>query len=125
MAREHDRHGQRSAEQRYARVDRSHVAEHARSEAQRPPKGGGIVPGGDLIVGSAGAKRIRRPATTVNASLPRERRNQRCPCLEWRTRQAFGKAIDSHLIRDCAVIESVDCSPEQIGIAPDFLGHKA
>jgi len=40
-----------------------------------------------------------------------------------RTRQAFGKGICPHLFRDCAVTELVDCAPEEIGIAPDLLGH--
>jgi integrase/recombinase XerD len=40
-----------------------------------------------------------------------------------RTRQAFGNAIWPHLFRDCAVTELVDCAPEEIGIAPDLLGH--
>jgi hypothetical protein len=26
-------------------------------------------------------------------------------------------------VRDCAVTELVDCAPEEIGIAPDVLGH--
>jgi integrase len=43
--------------------------------------------------------------------------------IERRTRQAFGKAIWPHLFRDCAVTELVDCAPEEIGIAPDLLGH--
>ena len=42
-----------------------------------------------------------------------------------RTKEAFGKAIWPHLFRDCAVTELVDCAPEQIGIAPDLLGHAA
>jgi len=41
----------------------------------------------------------------------------------WRTRQAFGKGICPHLFRDCAVTELVDSAPEEIGIAPDLLGH--
>ena len=40
-----------------------------------------------------------------------------------RTREAFGNAIWPHLFRDCAVTELVDCAPEEIGIAPDLLGH--
>ena len=36
---------------------------------------------------------------------------------------AFGKAVWPHLFRDCAVTELVDCAPEEIGIAPDLLGH--
>jgi hypothetical protein len=28
-----------------------------------------------------------------------------------------------HLFRDRAVTELVDCAPEEIGIAPDLLGH--
>jgi integrase/recombinase XerD len=40
-----------------------------------------------------------------------------------RTKQAFGKAIWPHLFRDCAVTELVDSAPEEIGIAPDLLGH--
>ena len=43
--------------------------------------------------------------------------------IKERTRQAFGKAIWPHLFRDCAVTELVDCAPEEIGIAPDLLGH--
>jgi integrase/recombinase XerD len=40
-----------------------------------------------------------------------------------RTREAFGKAIYPHLFRDIAVTEPVDTAPEEIGIAPDLLGH--
>jgi integrase len=29
----------------------------------------------------------------------------------------------AHLFRDCAVTELVDFAPEEIGIAPDLLGH--
>jgi integrase/recombinase XerD len=43
--------------------------------------------------------------------------------IESRTEQAFGKAIWPHLFRDCAVTELVDTAPEEIGIAPDLLGH--
>jgi integrase/recombinase XerD len=43
--------------------------------------------------------------------------------IEARTEQAFGKGIWPHLFRDCAVTELVDCAPEEIGIAPDLLGH--
>jgi len=43
--------------------------------------------------------------------------------IELRTRQAFGTAIWPHLFRDCAVTELVDCAPEEIGIAPELLGH--
>jgi integrase/recombinase XerD len=43
--------------------------------------------------------------------------------LESRTKAAFGKAIWPHLFRDCAVTELVDAAPEQIGLAPDLLGH--
>jgi integrase len=43
--------------------------------------------------------------------------------IERRTEQVFGKAIWPHLFRDCAVTELVDCAPEEIGIAPDLLGH--
>jgi site-specific recombinase XerC len=43
--------------------------------------------------------------------------------IAWRTEQAFGKAIRPHLFRDCAVTELVDVAPEEIGIAPDLLGH--
>jgi integrase/recombinase XerD len=43
--------------------------------------------------------------------------------IELRTRQAFGQAVWPHLFRDCAVTELVDCLPEEIGIAPDLLGH--
>ena len=41
----------------------------------------------------------------------------------WHTKQAFGKGIRPHLFRDCAVTELVDSAPEEIGIAPDLLGH--
>jgi integrase/recombinase XerD len=43
--------------------------------------------------------------------------------IESRTRRAFGNSILPHLFRDCAVTELVDCAPEDIGIAPDLLGH--
>jgi integrase len=39
------------------------------------------------------------------------------------TKEAFGNPIWPHLFRDCAVTELVDCAPEEIGIAPDLLGH--
>jgi hypothetical protein len=42
---------------------------------------------------------------------------------ECRPQHACGKAIWPHLFRDCAVSELVDCAPEEIGIAPDLLGH--
>jgi integrase len=41
----------------------------------------------------------------------------------WWTERAFGKAIRPHLFRDIAVTELVDGAPEEIGIAPDLLGH--
>jgi len=43
--------------------------------------------------------------------------------IETRTQQAFGRHVWPHLFRDCAVTELVDCAPDQIGIAPDLLGH--
>ena len=43
--------------------------------------------------------------------------------IESRTEEAFGKHVWPHLFRDCAVTELVDCAPEEIGIAPDLLGH--
>ena len=43
--------------------------------------------------------------------------------IERYTEQAFGKPIWPHLFRDHAVTELVDCAPEEIGIAPDLLGH--
>jgi integrase/recombinase XerD len=43
--------------------------------------------------------------------------------IETRTRDAFGRHVWPHLFRDCAVTEMVDCAPEEIGIAPDLLGH--
>jgi integrase/recombinase XerD len=43
--------------------------------------------------------------------------------IELRTRHAFGKHVWPHLFGDCAVTELVDCAPEEIGIAPDLLGH--
>ena len=58
-------------------------------------------------IGTAGRCAARRSGTRSNP----------------RTKQAFGKAIWPHLFRDCAVTELVDCAPEEIGIAPDLLGH--
>jgi integrase/recombinase XerD len=43
--------------------------------------------------------------------------------INLRTRDAFGKPIWPHLFRDYAVTELVDAAPEQIGLAPDLLGH--
>jgi integrase len=43
--------------------------------------------------------------------------------IKSRTRRAFGNGIWPHLFRDCAVTELVDSAPEEIGIAPDLLGH--
>ena len=43
--------------------------------------------------------------------------------IELRTQQAFGRHVWPHVFRDCAVTELVDCAPEEIGIAPDLLGH--
>jgi site-specific recombinase XerC len=43
--------------------------------------------------------------------------------IGWYTEQAFGRAIRPHLFRDHAVTELVDVAPEDIGIAPDLLGH--
>ena len=43
--------------------------------------------------------------------------------IKRRTEHAFGKALWPHLFRDCAVTELVDVAPEEIGIAPDLLGH--
>jgi hypothetical protein len=40
-----------------------------------------------------------------------------------RTRAAFGRHVWAHLFRDIAVTELVDMAPEEIGIAPDLLGH--
>jgi integrase len=40
-----------------------------------------------------------------------------------RTKETFGSAIWPHLFRDCAVTELVDSAPDDIGIAPDLLGH--
>jgi integrase len=45
--------------------------------------------------------------------------------IKLRTKRAFGNGIWPHLFRDCAVTELVDCAPEEIGIAPDLLGHAA
>lgn len=41
-----------------------------------------------------------------------------------RTKAAFGKGIWPHLFRDCAVTELVDMAPQDIGMAPDLLGHR-
>lgn len=43
--------------------------------------------------------------------------------IERRTEQTFGKAIRPHLFRDCAVTVLLDSAPDEIGIAPDLLGH--
>jgi integrase/recombinase XerD len=43
--------------------------------------------------------------------------------IKLRTEHAFGRAIWPHLFRDIAVSELVDIAPEEIGIAPDLLGH--
>jgi len=43
--------------------------------------------------------------------------------FSWWTERAFGKAIRPHLFRDIAVTELVDDAPEEIGLAPDLLGH--
>jgi len=43
--------------------------------------------------------------------------------IEARTKEAFGAPIWPHLFRDCAVTELVNLAPEEIGIAPDLLGH--
>jgi integrase len=43
--------------------------------------------------------------------------------VRWWTERVFGKAIRPHLFRDIAVTELVDSAPEEIGIAPDLLGH--
>ena len=43
--------------------------------------------------------------------------------IKTRTEQAFDKHVWPHLFRDCAVTELVDCAPEELGIAPDLLGH--
>jgi integrase/recombinase XerD len=40
-----------------------------------------------------------------------------------RTKEAFGTSICPHLFRDIAVTELVDFAPDEIGIAPDLLGH--
>ena len=81
-------------------VYRVHLIEHGRNQV------GGI--GAPLWVDRAG-----RPMSSgaIRAQIER------------RTRLAFGKAIWPHLFRDCAVTELVDCAPEEIGIAPDLLGH--
>jgi len=43
--------------------------------------------------------------------------------IETRTELAFGRHVWPHLFRDCAVTELVDSAPDEIGIAPDLLGH--
>jgi integrase len=43
--------------------------------------------------------------------------------IKRRTKREFVKAMWPHLFRDCAVTELVDSDPEEIGIAPDLLGH--
>lgn len=43
--------------------------------------------------------------------------------IEARTKEAFGTHVWPHLFRDCAVTELVNCAPEEIGSAPDLLGH--
>ena len=65
---------------------------------------------------AAGALWIDRWGQTLSAkSIQRQ--------IWLRTRQAFGKGIHPHLFRDCAVTVLVDVAPEEIGIAPDLLGH--
>jgi integrase len=43
--------------------------------------------------------------------------------IEIRTKEAFGRHLWPHLFRDCAATELVDSAPDEIGIAPDLLGH--
>ena len=43
--------------------------------------------------------------------------------IERYTEQAFGKHLWPHLFRHCAATELVDSAPDEIGIAPDLLGH--
>lgn len=45
--------------------------------------------------------------------------------IKARTKHAFGKPVWPHLFRDCAATELVDIAPDQIGIAPDVLGHRS
>jgi integrase len=40
-----------------------------------------------------------------------------------RTRAAFGRAINPHLFRDCAVTTIAMAAPDRIGVARDLLGH--
>lgn len=41
------------------------------------------------------------------------------------SRIEIGKGVWPHLFRDCAVTELVDMAPQEIGIAPDLLGHRS
>jgi integrase len=70
----------------------------------------------DSIAGMGGHLWIDRGGRPMRSKAIRDQ-------IKSRTRQAFGKAIWPHLFRDCAVTELVDCAPEEIGIAPDLLGH--
>lgn len=44
--------------------------------------------------------------------------------IKLRTKEAFGQAVWPHLFRDCAATELVDSAPDEIGLAPDILGHR-
>src|SRR5918996_3151375 len=69
--------------------------------------------GGRQVGGHLWLNRYGRPMRS--AAIPQQ--------IEARTKHAFGKHVWPHLFRDCAVTELVDCAPEEIGIAPDLLGH--
>ena len=76
--------------------------------APAPPEGLAADPGDALWIGRHGG---RLTAASLRAQI------------ELRTQAAFGAAIWPHLFRDCAVTELVDVAPDQIGLAPDLLGH--
>jgi integrase len=73
---------------------------------------------GEAHVGIGGHLWLNRYGRPMGSSAIRQQ-------IETRTKEAFGRHVWPHLFRDCAVTELVDCAPEQIGIAPDLLGHAA
>ena len=76
-----------------------------------------LIARGDGQVGSIGGHLwLNRSGRPMRSAAIRQQ-------IETRTRHAFGKHVWPHLFRDCAVTELVDCAPEEIGIAPDLLGH--
>jgi integrase/recombinase XerD len=71
---------------------------------------------GDAPVGIEGHLWLNRYGRPMRSAAIRQQ-------IELRSKQAFGRHVWPHLFRDCAVTELVDRAPEEIGIAPDLLGH--